>query len=57
MRDSLADAAIRATGGHKLIADRSQFNSGELENRFRACYEQRLMAEEAKVPRPQEGAA
>lgn len=42
LRDVLAAQAIRTAGGHKAIADRTQFTQGELKRRFREHYEQQL---------------
>ena len=42
LADPKADRAIEAAGGHRTIADRSQFNQGALESRFRTAYEQLL---------------
>jgi hypothetical protein len=39
LADPYADTAIESIGGHKLIADRTKYTSGELENRFRHAYE------------------
>lgn len=42
LADPLSTDAIRSAGGHKNIADRSQFTQSALESRFRERYEQLL---------------
>jgi hypothetical protein len=42
LHDATADAAIEATGGHRVIADRTNLNTRNLQTRFREAYEQEL---------------
>jgi hypothetical protein len=43
LADSIADDAIKQTGGHRAIANRDRFTKGELERRFRDAYESALL--------------
>lgn len=50
--DPYADNAIESVGGHKLIADRTKFNAGDLESRFRHVYEVLIEANGAAEASP-----
>jgi hypothetical protein len=49
LADPYADTAIESIGGHKLIADRTQYTSGDLESRFRHAYEVLIEANGAEA--------
>lgn len=42
LNDPAAEAAIERVGGHKSLADRTKFTTGDLERRFRDAYETNL---------------
>lgn len=49
LNDPAAEAAIERVGGHKSLADRTKFTTGDLERRFREAYETNLQSQAQPV--------